>query len=48
MDGKQPECSLLCQEREWIFSVYDVNLCSDWLKHAAQVQSEVWNIQLHY
>ena len=34
---------LLYQEREWIVSVYDVELCSGWLKHAAQVQSEVWN-----
>ena len=33
--------SHLCIEREWILSVYDMELCSDWLKHAAQVQSEV-------
>ena len=33
-------------EKEWILTVYDVELCSDWLKHAAQVQSEVCTISV--
>ncbi|KAL5484044.1 hypothetical protein EMCRGX_G020475 [Ephydatia muelleri] len=39
--SREEKLAKLKDEREWILSVYDMELCSDWLKHAAQVQSEM-------